>query len=67
MVASVGKDMRDLVGRLKKLGWTVSMAGKSRYRCESPAGEYVIVPSFPGDSRSMKNTIAKLRRHGAAI
>lgn len=62
------KDMRQMIGRVRRQGFEVSRTGGNHLRVISPSGGAVTVPSSPsGGRRSLENTRACLRRIGADL
>ncbi len=59
----MNKEMKQLVKRLKKQGIEVDQSGKhlKAHRKGRPK-PYVVMPRTPSDHRSIKNTVADLRR-----
>lgn len=62
------KDAKALARKMRKLGWDVCVTGSGHYKLTPPdGGEAVIMPVSPSDYRSLRNTVAHLRRQGAAV
>lgn len=59
---------KQLVRLLKSEGWTVR-CNKGHYRAYAPDPSIppVTFASTPSDFRSMKNAVARIRRHGVTI
>lgn len=60
------QDMRKMIKRLKKAGWTATPTGSGHLRLEGPHGERQIVPATPSDHRALKNMRADIRRASKA-
>lgn len=62
---ATAKDIRKLLKSLEAQGWRVERTKKGHYVAYAPDGVgRVTIPGTPSDHRSMKNTLADLRRHG---
>jgi hypothetical protein len=61
------KEVQDLIRKLQEQGWRIE-EGK-HYKAFPPdtTKPMVVIPKTPSDHRSLKNTIAQLRRSGAII
>lgn len=61
----MSSETKQLLRKLRKLGWQVDKTQGQHYRCVSPVtGEAVIFSSTPSDHRNLKNIKADLRRAG---
>ena len=60
------KEIRQLIKELEKQGFRVTQAGSGHFIAWPPDVEVrpVTIPSTPSDYRSMRNTLADLRRAG---
>ena len=59
------KEIRKLVARLQDQGWRVDQLKSGHYRAYAPDGEGTVhIPGTPSDHRSLRNTVAQLKRHG---
>lgn len=58
------REVRKLIRRLEKDGWSARKTGGGHWVVRSPEGVPVSMPSSPSDHRSMKNVMAKLKRAG---
>ena len=59
------KEVKDLIRSLRKQGWTVEQTRNNHWKATAPTGgqpEYIA--STPSDHRSLKNTVARLKRLG---
>lgn len=56
------KEMKQVLRRCRRLGFTVTQTSKSHYRLELPGQPAVFVPSTPSDWRSVQNALAKIKR-----
>lgn len=61
------KELRHIIDQLEEQGWKLSLTGGNHYKCVSPTGKVVFMPSTPGEGRSLKNMKAQLRRAGAKL
>lgn len=63
------KDLRKLLRQLTSQGWRCEQAGGGHLKLFPPdkSKPMVTLPISPGDHRSWKNTVATLRRSGAAV
>lgn len=62
------KDVRQLLRRLHRQGFTIRIARSGHYRVTGPCGGVVTVASSPhGGRRSLANARAALRRIGAQL
>lgn len=59
-------DFRSLRTRAAGMGWKPSKTNGGHIRWRHACGAVVFAPSTPGDRRSLKNTLAQLRRHTPA-
>jgi predicted RNA binding protein YcfA (HicA-like mRNA interferase family) len=60
---SLKGDLKKLIKRYKADGWTVEETGGRHLKWTPPGGgQAVYSASTPGDARSIKNTIAQLKR-----
>lgn len=67
-MAGANKEAKDLAKRLRKLGYSVSMAHNGHYRVTRSDGSQLgQFACSPGDVRTVKNAVARLRRAGAAL
>lgn len=58
---------RELIKRMRKRGWTVTMTGKSHLRFKyEKTGDVVFHGGTPADVRSEKNLMARVQRIEAA-
>jgi len=61
---SMNKDTANLIKELRKQLWVIKY-GKKHIKAKSPiTNRNVILSISPSDYRSMKNTMARLKRHG---
>lgn len=62
------KDVRDLLKKLEAQGWRI-VAGGKHIKAFPPdtTRPMVTIPTTPSDHRSLRNTIAQLRRSGADL
>lgn len=60
---STGKDLRQLVRKMKRAGYTVEDTGGGHVRIHLPGG-IVIIPKTSNKPRSLHNARAEIRRHG---
>lgn len=60
------KDLRQLLRRVDRLGWTIQQGG-SHLKVIGPNGAFVTVPSTPSDWRAIRNCRAQLRRAGCPL
>lgn len=62
------KDLRKIVKRLEKQGWRVEH-GKTHTKLFPPdkTKPIVVVPNTPSDHRSLRNSIAQIRRSGGDV
>lgn len=58
-----GRETRKLLKQCEAAGCVVERT-RRHYRVVTPSGQAVIVAGTPSDPRSLKNTIADLRRAG---
>lgn len=59
------KEGRKLVKALQEQGWRVEPTKKGHFLAYAPDGVgLVTIPGTPSDSRSLRNTISDLRKHG---
>lgn len=57
------KDVRNLLKDLEAQGWRVEGTSKGHYVAYAPDGRgRVVIPGTPSDRRSLRNTLAALRR-----
>lgn len=63
----MSSDLRILVRRLRRQGWTAEITKGGHRRFTSPEGEVVFGPFSPSDHRAIRNMVARLRRAGARI
>jgi hypothetical protein len=62
------KDVRQLLARLRRQGFTWRVGGSGHYRVKAPGGDTVTVASTPSrGGRALANTRAALRRIGARL
>jgi len=55
-------DMRQLRKRAAALGWSASRTNGGHLRWRHETGSLVFSPSTPGDIRSIRNTLATIKR-----
>lgn len=69
MSADGRKEVRLLIRAAKRQGWVVERGGGGHYRLFPPDGHTpaVSVPTTPGRGRSLRNTVALLRRRGLKV
>ena len=59
------KDIKNLIRALESQGWRVEKTRSGHYMAYSPNGKDIVtIPGTPSDHRSMRNTLAALRRAG---
>jgi hypothetical protein len=62
---SLKKDLKTLLAEAEKQGWTVKLAKSGHYKLYAPDGENIVtVGSTPSDRRTLRNTVALMRRYG---
>lgn len=62
------KDLRKLVKKAKKLGWTVEVTGGTHLKWIPPwDADFVMTGSTPSDYRAWKNICQRLRRAGLKL
>jgi hypothetical protein len=63
------KDTKTVIQQLEEQGWLVTLTRRnSHWKAMSPTGTGIVFfPGTPGDSRSLANTKAQLRKFGAEI
>ncbi|MBF0859382.1 hypothetical protein HKD24_09165 [Gluconobacter sp. LMG 31484] len=59
---STSSDFRSLRHQASGMGWTPSKTNGGHIRWRHACGSIVFAPSTPGDRRSLKNTLAQLKR-----
>ncbi|WP_041242750.1 hypothetical protein [Gluconobacter oxydans] len=59
-------DFRSLRHRAADMGWMPSKTNGGHIRWRHACGAIVFAPSTPSDRRSLKNTLAQLKRHTPA-
>jgi len=57
-------DVQILIRKLKEQGFTVAQAKNSHYKVYKDGRLVGTLPATPGDWRSLRNSIAVLRRNG---
>jgi predicted RNA binding protein YcfA (HicA-like mRNA interferase family) len=63
-MSSNRKEMREVIRRAQRQGWTITQTGGDHLKWVSPSGSVVFCSSTPSDRRAMKNHTSMLRRHG---
>lgn len=63
---SPNKEMRQLMKRLHAQGFHIDKGRRSGHlKVRTPCGKHtVVMASTPSDGRSIKNAVARLKRHG---
>ncbi len=63
-------DIKEMIAAARDAGWRVNKSRRnSHWKLTPPDADYppVVLPSSPGDRRSLKNARAQLRRAGLRI
>lgn len=61
----MGNDLRKVLRALEDQGFLVTRSSKGHWLVDTADGRRVgVFAATPGDTRSLKNSIAQLRRHG---
>ncbi len=58
------KEVKQLLRDLERAGWKSRKTGSGHNLVKSPEGKVVVVCDSPSDSRSLKNSMADLKRAG---
>jgi predicted RNA binding protein YcfA (HicA-like mRNA interferase family) len=58
------REARQLAKRAEQQGWTVDLSNGGHLRFKAPDGKILFFSSTPSDSRSMKNQISVMKKHG---
>lgn len=64
---SARKDIRQLVDKLRQLGWDAVIAKSGHWRLTAPSGEQMTCASSPKGDRALKNARSDARRLGARL
>ena len=61
-------DIRDIIKKLRHLGWRIELTGKGHVKAIPPnGGPFIIMANTPSDKRAGRNAISVLRRYGYRI
>ncbi|OEV11952.1 hypothetical protein [Streptomyces nanshensis] len=58
------KEVRDLIRKLERQGFTVKLAKSGHYKIYKGSQLLGTLPATPSDARSLKNAVAALKRAG---
>ena len=61
---TVPKEVRALIKKARKQGWSVEPSGSGHVLLRSPKGELVVVSSSCSDRRAWRNTRSELEKRG---
>lgn len=61
---SIKKDVRKVIRRAEESGWVVEYTRNGHIKWVAPDGVTILICPSTGSSRSWKNHLARLRRHG---
>lgn len=68
MANGMNKEVRQIIARLEKQGWVISVTKGMHYRCYNPATKALVFNGgTPSDPRGLKNFVSQLRRAGAKL
>lgn len=67
MSGTIPKDLRPIIRRARKAGWSVSQTAKNHLLLEGPDGGRVTAPGTTANRRAPKRLEADLRRQGCPI
>jgi len=61
---SHAKEIKYLIQRAQRQGFTVRQTKSGHYQVKGPAGGLTHLPSTPSDRRAVNNSLAELKRMG---
>jgi hypothetical protein len=64
---SAQKDIRQLVGKLRRQGWAAVIARSGHWRLTTPSGEQMTCAYSPKGDRALRNARQDARRLGADV
>lgn len=67
MSGTIPKDLRPIIKRAKKAGWTCRQTSKNHLLLEGPDGGRVTAPGTTANRRATKNLVSQLRQQGCPI
>lgn len=64
-MASVRKELKEIIGSAEKQGWRVETTKKGHVMFYAPDGENIVTSGgTPSDHRALTNLVSRLRHHG---
>lgn len=61
------KDLRELIRRVERVGWEVSVTNGNRFAIRPPKGDIIYASATASDHRANRNIVAQLRRAGLEL
>lgn len=60
----MSREVRQVIRAAARQGWAWRYTRGGHLRLESPEGALVFASATPSDKRGLRNTVARMRRHG---